>query len=127
MNWYKQEQQQMNILFLDDDENRIREFQPRFPGAIITRTAKETIAKLPVMDWDVVLLDHDLGGEQFVDSGKEDTGAGVARWVAENRPSVGRFIVHSHNPGGAKNMEGLLQQAGYSVECIPFATLIDQL
>jgi hypothetical protein len=127
VNWYKQAQQQMSILFLDDDPDRIRAFRSRIPSAVITKTADEVIAQLLAENWDVVCLDHDLGGEMFVSSERDDTGAGVARWIADNKPSVGRFIVHSHNPDGAKNMESVLKGAEYEVQRIPFSTLISQI
>lgn len=127
MNWYKQAQQEMNILFLDDDASRTAAFLDRIPDAVAVQTAEQVIAELPTRSWDVVCLDHDLGGEFFVDSGREDTGAGVARWIAENKPSIGRIIIHSHNPDGAKNMEATLARVGYNVVCIPFATLINQI
>jgi hypothetical protein len=124
MAWYKQSQNQ-KMLFLDDDESRISLFFGLVPTVTIVRTAEEAIAALN-NSWDVVSLDHDLGGEQYVSSERDDTGMGVVRWIAKNKPAVGRFIVHSHNHIGAENMESLLRTTGYNVKQIPFSNLIKQ-
>lgn len=122
----KEAQNKPSILFLDDDESRISSFVSKYPNATIVRTAEEAIAAL-VDPWDNVLLDHDLGGEQYVESDREDTGMGVVRWIAKNKPSVKSFFIHSHNPAGATNMESLLLQSGYNVRKTPFAWLINQI
>jgi len=62
-------------------------------------------------------LDHDLGGETFVDSGREDTGMEVVRWLCQNQDSQDGLIfvrVHSHNAPAAHRMVFDLKRAGYS-------------
>ena len=54
------------ILFLDDDPARAEIFLAENPEAVWVQTADECIARLEE-DWDEVHLDHDLGGERFVD------------------------------------------------------------
>lgn len=115
----------MNVLFLDDNQCRIDRFRSDIPWAIITMTAQDTIDRLTSKSWDYVFLDHDLGGEVFVDSDREDTGMEVVRWVAKNTPEVKHFIVHSLNHSAAQEMAQKLAEAGYSVDKAGFLYLWD--
>lgn len=96
------------ILFLDDDLKRIEEFQARIAGmkldVTIVETAEDCIARLSEGRFDLVLLDHDLGGETFCDSDREDCGMEVVRWLKQNRGQHGAFIVHTMNPVAAAAM-----------------------
>lgn len=111
----------MDILFLDDDPARQKIFQSNCPSATIVATSAECINKLTNAVWDIVFLDHDLGGEIFVDSNREDTGMEVARWLSVNKKEIGQIIVHSHNPAGAANMSSLLKASGYNTLEVPFS------
>lgn len=71
------------ILFLDDDPVRGEIFLAEHPGAV-ARTADECIAYL-CGPWDEVHLDHDLGGEIFVDHERDDCGMAVVRWLCTSR------------------------------------------
>ena len=113
-------EQPLRILFLDDFSERSEEFLALVPHGHWVETAADCIARL-AEPWDVVFLDHDLGGMAFVDPQEEDTGSGVVRWVVANRPAVGRFIVHSLNQGAAEQMVADLQAAGYPAEYRPGA------
>jgi hypothetical protein len=62
----------------------------------------------------VLCLDHDLGGEVYVDPSRPDCGMEVVRWMAENRPEVGRVIIHSLNTSASLEMERQLRAAGYA-------------
>jgi DNA-binding NarL/FixJ family response regulator len=99
----------MNILFLDDDPNRHAYFYAEFSDwATMCHTAQECIDHLARQDWDIVCLDHDLGGEVFVGSDGKNTGMEVIRWIEKNNPKVKVFIVHSWNaPAGASMMLAL--------------------
>ena len=109
----------MKILILDDDFSRHKEFNKRLIGCSVTNveTSKEAIQKLEEEIFDIVFLDHDLGGMVFMQSG-ENTGFEVAKWLSENEAKQPRrIIIHSFNPVGAKNMKSLLP----SSEVIPGA------
>lgn len=109
-------------LFLDDDPARAAQFLAEDPEAVWVETASDCIARLEER-WDEVHLDHDLGGEHFVDHGREDCGMEVVRWLClVRRPHLrpARFFVHSHNPGAATMMGLELLAAGYQVELRPF-------
>lgn len=111
-----------HVLFLDDDHARCHEARGALPYATIVTTAAAAIAALadgPATGWDVVLLDHDLGGEVFVDSDREDCGMEVVRWVLAHRPSVRLFLLHSFNAPAARAMRQALQGVGYRSACAP--------
>lgn len=110
------------VLFLDDDAERARIFLEEKPEAVWVQTAAECVEKLAEA-WDEIHLDHDLGGEQFVDIERNDCGMEVVRWLtAQARPHLrtARFRVHSHNMVAAANMTMQLVANGYDVTLHPF-------
>ncbi len=112
------------LLFLDDDPGRAEVFLHEHPQAIWVKTAPECVAKLEE-PWDEVHLDHDLGGEQFVDDSREDCGMEVVRWLCLfSRPHLKktRFLIHSHNPSAATMMAMQMMMNGYRVEVRPFGS-----
>lgn len=112
------------ILFLDDCPNRTRTFRSSVPWAKCATTAQGMITLLSETETAcMAFLDHDLGGEEFVDSGREDCGMEVVRWIVQNKPDVGQFIVHSFNHDAAVEMEKKLRDAGYNVVRVPFSRL----
>ena len=63
----------------------------------ISRSYEDGLAKLQSQKWDLLLLDHDLGGDK--------TGYDLMNWLEmnpEHSPSVIRVI--SFNPSGASRM-----------------------
>ena len=69
----------------------------------------------------MIFLDHDLGGEVYVDSDIENCGMEVVRWFEEVRPDFkGMIIIHSWNAPAAYDMEARLSRAGYTVRRTPF-------
>jgi hypothetical protein len=113
----------LRVLFLDDDPCRAREFLAQYPEAVWVQTAAECTGML-AETWDQVHLDHDLGGEIFVDSSREDCGMEVVRWLCrEDRPALrgsALFVVHTHNMNAAGAMVRSLQEAGYLTVYRPF-------
>lgn len=104
-------------LILEDDINRINEFKQRFNEVSITiepffvDTAKDCIDKLEADHFDLVFLDHDLGGQVFVDTENKNTGSEVARYISTSEKSFDNttFICHSYNPAGRKNICSLIK------------------
>lgn len=77
-----------------------------------------------------MLLDHDLGGEQYVSSELYNTGAEFCRWLVKQEVVEPTFtLIHSFNPGGAEEMQRTLLDAGWShVVRWPFGrTVLDVL
>ena len=109
-------------LFLDDDPDRASAFLQAHPDATWVQTVPECLARL-AEPWDEIHLDHDLGGELFVDVHREDCGMEVVRWLAKEPPRhlrKAQFTVHSHNLAAAFEMTYRLRALGYRAEARPF-------
>lgn len=105
----------MNILILEDDSTRVKHFRSGLIGhsVFVTDSTKTCIDKLRNEKWDLLLLDHDLGGEIMVESGN-NTGYEVACWLESNpefKPT--QIVVHSLNNAGARNIQRALPEAIY--------------
>ena len=116
---------QFTMLVLDDEEDRIVHFRSRFPHADLrwVDNVPECIESLG-QAWDVIRLDHDLGGEVFVNSARADSGMEVVRYIVNNQPEHLRetvFIVHSRHERAAIKMVEELQAAGYDCTYMPFS------
>lgn len=122
------------ILFLDDDPNRQAWAKKHYDVGnnyfAAATTAQEAIDWLewgePEGFFDEVYLDHDLGGEQFVDSELKNCGMEVVRWMEDNRPSVGKVTIHSLNTVAALEMSRRLSDARYAVRHKPFTVLMSE-
>jgi CheY-like chemotaxis protein len=112
------------MLVLDDDPSRVKSLRRQFPNAEIVwaETVTECIGFLD-QQWDVIRLDHDLGGETFVDSSRDDCGMEVVRDLAAHpRPHLREtvMIVHSRNGLAGPAMVAMLRRAGYDAAYSPF-------
>ena len=117
-----------DIVFLDDDHKRAKAFLEKIPDATWVETAQQVIDILKLQDKTPFLfLDHDLGGEIFVDSSRSDTGMEVVRWIEQNNPSIGTIFVHTMNPGAGNEMTERLTKAGFDAKRAPFNILINNV
>ena len=116
----------MKIMFLDDDPNRHTQLMSALVGFDSSvdwaQTAQEAIKFLSSNEYDIIYLDHDLGGKIMVESG-EETGYEVAKWINDNMENLPPIVIHSLNPVGVQNMLNVLPTA----KAIPFYTLIIKL
>jgi len=110
----------MRILILEDSTDRVEQFKRNIGQRhmlSITSSSRQAIDLLKNNKWDLLCLDHDLGGRVFVPSG-EDTGYEVATFLEINPEFMPtNIIVHSLNPVGAKNILSVLKGARQ----VPFA------
>jgi len=109
----------MRILILEDNSERQEQFKKNLVGhnIEITDSSKIAIETLSNKKWDILFIDHDLGGKVFVPS-EENTGYEVAKFLEEHKQFIPKnIIVHSLNPVGAKNIMNILPNAIH----IPFA------
>jgi CheY-like chemotaxis protein len=115
------------ILFLDDNKYRTKTFKSNVPQATTTETAEGMIALLKncIEPVDVLYLDHDLGGKEYVSSSDKDCGMEVVRWIIENKPIIAKIVVHTCNPSAGKEMQAKLVEAGYNTDYIPFTSLVE--
>lgn len=103
----------MKILILEDDIARIGSFRKQLVGnhLVCVDNAKDAIKWLSEETFDVLFLDHDLGGEIFVE-GIKNTGYEVCLWLEENndkKPNV--IFLHSLNPNGRARMKQAIPEA----------------
>ena len=115
------------ILFLDDSLERVKTFISLIPSALTTVTAAETIAAIEdhvhnKKGLRYLFLDHDLGGEEHVDSAREDCGMEVVRHLCgrQYQEMIGEIVIHSQNEPAALRMLYNLQEWKYRVKRIPF-------
>ena len=124
----------LKILILEDDPMRIDVFRDSLSRhkLFFVHEAANAIAliksEVEAGDaFDVIFLDHDLGGETFVDYRHKNTGSEVVRWIRSyggvlNQPYI---IIHSMNTVEAMNMErGLVSHGLEFVYHIPFSRLM---
>lgn len=111
-------QDMTRILVLDDDISRIESFQKRIQNSNLREnysflhvsTAKECIDVLKNFDYDLIFLDHDLGGDTFVSTEESNTGSEVARWIYQHPHKIrkSKVFIHSFNLEGAQYMHNLI-------------------
>ncbi len=117
------------VLILDDDTIRLQTLKAiakkDFDASDITlvKTAKKAISALGKSSFDVIFLDHDLGGMAYVDSNEENTGYQVAKFIEENNLKFERIIIHTMNIKAADLMEAALKNQG-PISRIPFIFMI---
>lgn len=104
----------MHIFILEDNRNRMIKFRRELIGHHIDHAETLDIGRRMIREnkYDLIFLDHDLGGKEMVDSSDEDTGYYLARFIAadsKNRETP--CIIHSCNPFGADNMANALPHA----------------
>lgn len=115
----------MKIFVLEDNLERVETFKVWFKGhkLIITDNALIAIEIFKnSLDYDFIFLDHDLGGEVYVNIDEPNTGSTVAKFLSDKQIR-GKVIIHSMNYIGADNMKGYLPQA----EVIPFHMLVGSI
>lgn len=104
----------MLIFILEDNKYRMIKFRRELIGHQIhhSETVEGATGMLVRHKYDLIFLDHDLGGEEFVDSKDENTGYQLASFIAsftQNKETP--CIVHSCNPAGADNIVNVLPHA----------------
>lgn len=116
------------IFFLDDDESRHKKFRRAKIGNQIfaAYTADQAIDFFKSFEHKYeelaeIWLDHDLGGETFVDPSSKNCGSEVVRWIIRNKPPISCCIyIHSLNHEVAPSLVDNLRAAGYNAEWTPF-------
>ncbi len=97
----------MKIFILEDNPCRMVKFRRELIGHSIDHadTVRSSTRLLTLNKYDLIFLDHDLGGKEMVDSLEEDTGYQVAVFMASfGKNKETPCVVHSCNPAGANNM-----------------------
>lgn len=115
----------MNILILEDSQERQVQFKKNLVGHSVVFCEEVSQAKKSLISgkWDILFLDHDLGGK-VNQSSAEGTGWEIAKFISENpnfKPT--HIILHSLNYDGRRNMKNLLPDA---VD-LPFAWIMSNI
>jgi CheY-like chemotaxis protein len=112
----------MKIFILEDDHGRIFLLRKWLQGQNITQVDSCASFGAFVPPYDLILLDHDLGGRQLEQN--EDDGAQFAKLIVKKYGTQDRpetiVIVHSFNPAGAYAIGRAMSEAGYNVILAPF-------
>lgn len=104
----------MYIFILEDNEHRMNKFKRELIGHEIDRaaTVEEGTSLVAFNTYDLLFLDHDLGGKEMVDSADGNTGYQLAEFIASFTPNkTTPCVVHSCNPAGADNIVRVLPHA----------------
>jgi len=112
----------MLILILEDSHDRINWFVDQFGdnNLVIVNTALAAREVIRKCRWfDVLFLDHDLGGETFVDSDSR-SGYATVKEIVQNKMYISqkdkiKVVVHSWNEPAAVRMEAKLKENGFNV------------
>lgn len=98
----------MKILILEDSILRMNYFRKKFKNdeIIHTDSAHKAIEYIKENDFDVILLDHDLGGEEN-DYDPTNCGGIVAEYLKEN-PVKSQILIHSYNEPASRKMLSLI-------------------
>lgn len=124
----------MRVFILEDDWTRIARFREWFDGHDITQVDSCLSVDAFQPPYDVIFLDHDLGGRQLEEH--EDCGHTFAKLIepklVQYRESVHQqqgifkrpiIVVHSFSPDGARNIYHELQSSGTECYIAPFLGL----
>lgn len=106
----------MRIFILEDSKSRIQKFKDKLNrtgiSLFIATSANEAYHLFEEeKEFDIMFLDHDLGGKVFMESTNLNSGFQVAKYIKENDIKAKRIIIHSLNSVGAINMNNILPQA----------------
>lgn len=117
------------LFVLEDNPIRAEWFKKTFSNEndlIIVDNVQDAITHLSNNSPDILFLDHDLGGEAYVNSFNENTGYKLAEWIYKNEKSYKKIIIHSLNPVGVDNMFYMLTRkpSAKDVKKIPYIDLI---
>ena len=111
------------IVVLEDDASRMSLLAKAFihDNLVITNNAKTALSLLDTNKVDLIMLDHDLGGEVFVDVNNENTGSYLVKNISDlNKDTT--VIVHSMNTVAGKAMVETLTSKGFTtVGYYPFS------
>lgn len=102
----------MKVFILEDDPTRMLYLREKLTGHDITHIESCTQADRFQPPYDLILLDHDLGGRQLEDH--EDDGLAFVTLVKDRVPRDAVIVIHSYNDAGARRMAYALREvAGY--------------
>ena len=122
------------VFILDDDPERLAHLVqfahnliPGAPHVVIAMDAVSAKEILPTQEWDLLLLDHDLGLYDLNGYGQHrpgNNGTEVSKFIQKNGVKFKLCILHSVNDWGAERMYNNLKGLGGMVKLKPFDTIV---
>lgn len=112
---FRGEKALMKILILEDDAERMKAFAKKLQEYDFdyTDNAQEAIEYLKKNNYNLIYLDHDLGGKQL-EWDEDNCGMTVAEYIAEHPlPSTSRVVIHSFNVVAAQRMLRIIPGSVY--------------
>ena len=117
----------ISVLILEDDPERVLSFYRDFfkDNLIVVNNADDAKWMLGMNKFDLICLDHDLGGEIFVESDEQNTGYQVTKAIPDTFNNAASVIIHSFNHPAARKMMLFLEDCDKytgNVNLAPFGT-----
>ena len=114
----------MRVFVLEDNDQRVIKFRRSLVGHCVDYADNVVDGKafIEQYQYDLIFLDHDLGGKEMVSSDDPNTGYQMACLLAENDLNKdAAVVIHTCNPNGASRMEQAL--SGFRTGLAPFLSL----
>lgn len=121
------------IFILEDNLHRIDLFSAKLKDKFNLKIFMDVYTAIEGIDEliesgktvEMMFLDHDLGGLEFVNSEDENTGFQFAQYIKKNGyiSYIKEIVIHSMNSTGAERMKQVLPMA----TCLPFDILIENI
>ena len=119
----------MNIFILEDNDQRIKFFRKLFldHNVICSTTVDDAIETVDSLEFDMIMLDHDLGGKLGMGFMQDKTGLGLVDYIIDKDSQKNTsYIIHSQNPVGAVRMLNALRDSGRKVRIKPFTLIYSE-
>ncbi len=111
----------MNILILENNAERVREFKKKMQHAKFAWNAADFIQIALTEDvWNIVLLDH-------MPKGEGEEGSKVIDWIVENEPQIRNIIVHTEEGVTGAEMVQRLSKNQYQASYVPYTMMINNM
>lgn len=108
-----------HILILEDSKYRNDLFKHVYGGKCFIHmfeNAWDAIKALQAFEYDIIFLDHDLGGYEMIEEDEVNgTGYDAAKAINETENRGVPVIIHSLNPYGAEKMQGVIGKAAIRI------------
>jgi CheY-like chemotaxis protein len=117
----------MKVFILEDDARRMKTLRRKLHTHTIYHADNVAEAKKLLEETEgieVLLLDHDLGGQVYVDSHQENTGYQLAKYIRDSERQYLQIIIHSLNVVGARKMYNELEKSTPNLRMIPYPSLV---
>lgn len=103
----------MKVLVVEDNSARLAKFKVDLAGhdVYFAETSIRAQRFLKKHIFDIIFLDHDLGGRIMVESNDQNTGYQVAKAISGSANEDAYIVIHSANVVGANNIKAVLPKA----------------